>query len=177
MYPKTWMQWQVHLVPVHPVPTQTRTTLGHVAMKHADDVNALEEASHVSKNMDATAIIHPVPIQMEVPVHPNSMQGTCCNDACRQCQRGGGGKACIQKHGCSANPSSTNSNMGHAAMNPNNVNVVEEARHVSKDTDAMAFHPTPANLNAKKEGIRVSIQEVKSVTMEKLQNHAMDMII
>ena len=33
-----------------------------------------------------------------------------------------------------------------------------------------------ANLNAKKEGILVSTQEVKSVAMEKLQNHAMDMI-
>ena len=35
-------------------------------MMHADDVNATRGAKHVSKSMDATAIVHPVPIQTPI---------------------------------------------------------------------------------------------------------------
>ena len=76
-------------------------------MKHANDVNALEEARYVSKNMDAMAI-HLVPMcRLQTLLHQVHRSG-CCNEACKRCQRFGGGKACIQKHGCNGNPSSTN---------------------------------------------------------------------
>ena len=123
---------------VHLVPTQTRTTLGHAAMTHADDVNAVEEARHVSKNMDAM-VVHLVPTQTRLGQ---------CNDACRGCQRGGGGKAmAIQKYGCKS--SQTRTTLGHAAMtHADDVNAVGEARHVSKNMDAMVVHLVPTQTRA-----------------------------
>ena len=98
------------------------------------------------------------------PAQPTSGSG-CCNQACRTCQRYGGGKACVSRH-CGGSPTrptrpynpnvsppNTNTRLepllhqvhpAVAAMkHADDVNALEEARHVSKNMDAMVVHLVP----------------------------------